>query len=422
MGKYFSFHYSDKNLFYLILLYIVVYIIFNIVEKNINDNEGNENNDEDENLNKTFTIMNLLMESLGKSFYFIGDIIYNRHRLCSKDDYYKENEKYNFKFKDIATIITISFIILLGHFADGLLELKKKTTDELEHLTFYLTFLVISKLMSKITYYRHQYFSIISVIILGIMRFVIEKFINNDNFIEGKIKGLLVEIPLNLIINSCKWISFIYFQKFMIDYYFSPYKIIFLFGLLNAFTIFIIYLVVSFTPCEENTNNIFCSIYNKEDNRYYFDNIFVYLSTFDITDILYNFAFCLVYPAYDAFIIYIIKIFPICYAFFPIQISFCIEIVQKILEISKKEAEATIFVYIFTYIFEIIITLVFIEVLEIKLCGLNKYFKRNIRTRSLADVLSTVTPQRDTLDIETDEGYSIELESNEEIEDGENIN
>ena len=288
MGKYFSFHYSDKNLFYLILLYIVVYIIFNIVEKNINDNEGNENNDEDENLNKTFTIMNLLMESLGKSFYFIGDIIYNRHRLCSKDDYYKENEKYNFKFKDIATIITISFIILLGHFADGLLELKKKTTDELEHLTFYLTFLVISKLMSKITYYRHQYFSIISVIILGIMRFVIEKFINNDNFIEGKIKGLLVEIPLNLIINSCKWISFIYFQKFMIDYYFSPYKIIFLFGLLNAFTIFIIYLVVSFTPCEENTNNIFCSIYNKEDNRYYFDNIFVYLSTFDITDILYT--------------------------------------------------------------------------------------------------------------------------------------
>ena len=37
-------------------------------------------------------------------------------------------------------------------------------------------------------------------------------------------------------------------------------------------------------------------------------------------------------------------------------------------------------------------------------------------------MLSTVTPQRDTLDIETDEGYSIELESNEEIEDGENIN
>ena len=422
MGKYFSFHYSDKNLFYLILLYIVVYIIFNIVEKNINDNEGNENNDEDENLNKTFTIMNLLMESLGKSFYFIGDIIYNRHRLCSKDDYYKENEKYNFKFKDIATIITISFIILLGHFADGLLELKKKTTDELEHLTFYLTFLVISKLMSKITYYRHQYFSIISVIILGIMRFVIEKFINNDNFIEGKIKGLLVEIPLNLIINSCKWISFIYFQKFMIDYYFSPYKIIFLFLLLNAFVILIIYLAVSFIPCKENTKNIFCSVYNKDQDRYYFDNIFVYFSNFEINDFLYSFVFCLLYPAYDAFIIYIIKIFPICYAFFPIQISFCIEIVQKILEISKKEAEATIFVYIFTYIFEIIITLVFIEVLEIKLCGLNKYFKRNIRTRSLADVLSTVTPQRDTLDIETDEGYSIELESNKEIEDGENIN
>ena len=48
--------------------------------------------------------------------------------------------------------------------------------------------------------------------------------------------------------------------------------------------------------------------------------------------------------------------------------------------------------------------------------------KRNIRTRSLADVLSTVTPQRDTLDIETDEGYSIELGPKEEIEDEENIN
>jgi len=423
MGKYFSFHYSDKNLFYLILLYIVVYIIFNIVE-NITNNDDEENNDEDENNNQPFTMMNLLMESVGRSFYFIGDIIYNRHRLCSKDDYYKEKEKYNFNYKDIVTIITISFITLLEHFAEGLLELKRKTTDELEHLTFYLVFLVITKLMSKITYYRHQYFSIISFIILGLLRFIFEKIIN-DNLFTEKYYNLLIEIPLNLIINACKWISFIYFQKFMIDYYFSPYKIIFLFGLLNAFVILIIYLAVSFIPCKENTKNIFCSVYNKDQDRYYFDNIFVYFSNFEINDFLYSFVFCLLYPAYDAFIIYIIKIFPICYVFFPIQISFCIEIVQKILEFPNKEnevSELTIFVYIFTYIFEVIITLVFIEVLEVKLCGLNKYFKRNIRTRSLADVLSTVTPQRDTLDIETDEGYSIELGPNEEIEDEENIN
>ena len=418
MGKYFSFHYSDKNLLYFILLYIAMHIIFNIVEKNTDDNDDN-NNDEDDIENKSFTFKTLLTESLGRIFYFIGDIIYNRHLIFSKDKYYKDNEKYKYKykFKDIVTIITISFIILLGNFSEALLDLKRKSSDELEHLTFYLAFLAITKLLSKSEYYRHQYFSIISFIILGFVRFFFEKFIN-DELYDVKLYSLLIEIPLNLICNVCKWTSYIYFQKFMIDYYYSPFKIIFLFGLINSFIIFIIYLVVSFIPCKGNAKNLFCSI--KYENQYYFDNIFAYFDNFEITDFLINFAFCLAYPAYDAFIIYIIKIYPICYAFFPVQISLCIEFVQKILEFSKEETEVnevTISVYIFTYIVEIFITLVFIEVLEVKICGLNKYIKRNIRTRSLVDVLSTLQPQRDTTDIETDEGYSIELEQNEEMED-----
>jgi hypothetical protein len=117
-----------------------------------------------------------------------------------------------------------------------------------------------------------------------------------------------------------------------------------------------------------------------------------------LTLYIINLFFCILYASYNIFLILIIQNYPIFYIFFPIQIADCIEDIQEII-LSDNPNVTTISLIIVTYIFEIFITLVFIEILEIKICGLNKYFRKNIRQRSEADVYLSFHMQRDTTDM-----------------------
>ena len=130
-------------------------------------------------------------------------------------------------------------------------------------------------------------------------------------------------------------------------------------------------------------------------------------------------------------IIEIIKHYPICYIFVPIQLGDCIEELQGIFfpqneyddedeneeddegEGEEEEGYETIeeekyliskamevLFLVISYILEIFVILMFIEILEIKILGLNKYFKRNIRERSISDVYLSFHMQRDTTDID----------------------
>ena len=59
--------------------------------------------------------------------------------------------------------------------------------------------------------------------------------------------------------------------------YFSIYKIMYTFGIINSVLSLIIYSIVSLIPC--NKDNIFCPLECKK--KYYFDHIFSLFSTFN---------------------------------------------------------------------------------------------------------------------------------------------
>lgn len=387
MGKYFSLHYTKKKFVYILLLYIMVYIVLNLIDHLTN------NKNEEEKTGLDYPLLSMLFEHIGRAFYFIPEIIVII-KISRREKEKGEKSsilKYEYQIKDYAIIGMIAFLSLIGNLLNTLLEIKKKkVVSEADHAFFYLVFLIITYFLFKNIYYKHQYISVISIIILGFFRFII-KMVGYSN---GKIdfKEYLIEIPLTIISNVCECFCYGYYKILIDKYYFTPYKILYLFGVIISIILLPLSFMMSFIPCQSE----YCL--TKYDDKQYFDNIFSFFSKKSALDIFINLIFCILYASYNLFLILIIQNYPIFYIFFPIQIADCIEDIQDII-LSPNPKAITIILIIVTYIFEIFITLVFIEILEIKLCGLNKYFRRNIRQRSEADVYLSFHRQRDTTDI-----------------------
>ena len=69
-------------------------------------------------------------------------------------------------------------------------------------------------------------------------------------------------------------------------------------------------------------------------------------------------------------------------------------------------------------VFEIFNSLVFLELIELKFCGLNTYIKKNIDRRSIKDVKECFEDKEESIDI--DSNYIIDY-NNEEEEENEDI-
>ena len=386
MDKYFSLHYTKKKFVYLILCYILVYIVLNIFDLLTNNKNTEEKIIE-------YPLLDILMENIGRSLYFIPEIIviWKISRREKEKGQKSSILKYEYKMKDYAFIGMIAILSLINNFAAIFLEIRKKrVVSEADHAFFYLMFLIITYFLFKTIYYKHQYISIICIIILGFLRFIFKMVGHSNEKIE--LKDYLIEIPLIIISNICECLCFGYYKVLLDKYYFSPYKILYLFGVIISIIMLFLYFIISFIPCSKD----YCLV--EYDNKKYLDNIFYYFSNISGSDIFINLFFCILYASYNIFLILIIQNYQIFYIFFPIQIADCIEDIQEII-LSDNPNATTISLIIVTYIFEILITLVFIEILEIKLCGLNKYFRKNIRQRSEADVYLSFHMQRDTTDM-----------------------
>ena len=389
MDKYFSLHYTKKKFVYLILCYILVYIVLNIFDLLTN----NKNNDE--KIIK-YPFLDILFENIGRAFYFIPEIIviWRISRREKEKGQKTSILKYEYRMKDYAFIGMISILSLISYLANIILEIKKKrVVSEADHAFFYLLFLIITYFLFKTIYYKHQYISIISIIILGFLRFIFKVAGHSHEKID--FKDYLIEIPLIIISNICECLCYGYYKVLIDKYYFSPYKILYLFGVLNSIIMLLLSFIISFIPCSKE----YCLA--EYDDKKYFDNIFSFFANTSGSDIFINLIFCILYTSYNIFLILIIQNYPIFYIFFPIQLADCIEDIQEII-LSDNPNVTTISLIIVTYIFEIFITLVFIEILEIKICGLNKYFRKNIRQRSEADVYLSFHMQRDTTDMLVD--------------------
>ena len=118
--------------------------------------------------------------------------------------------------------------------------------SEQYYFVLLLLLIIFSYLIYKIKFYKHQIYSISFIILLSIIRYII-KLIKSQNVD-------ILYIFLELISTLLESIVIVYTKGLMEYKYFSPYKICYVFGLVNNIIIIIISLIAFFFIKYDNGN------------------------------------------------------------------------------------------------------------------------------------------------------------------------
>ena len=354
-------------------------------------------------------LLYLLLFYIGQSLFVFPEIIINKCIFKKKDQKktirnksqlsikYIYNNLIELSKKDKFLIFIMSFIIFI---VDVLKLIIVKTFQKSEIFIFgdiYNTFLLIflfifSKSFFKIKYYKHQNISIFIVIIAS-----------------------LIMIPFKITYNLKTIYMFLYqicssffdaiigiFLKNLMHYkYFSHFKAAYVFGFINSILLIIVYVIVSFIPCDLSL----CDI--KYNEKFYIDNIlYIYnnlnlkkLALYIITSILFGFV-SIIYN-------YVIDYYTVCCFFLTIKNR------DEIL-FNNYQNKLNIFLECIDYficLLDIFAVLVFQEMIELHFCELDKNIKKNIQDRADTDLNLNIMDTEELME------NQLEEDDNEEIND-----
>ena len=288
-------------------------------------------------------------------------------------------DKY-FSIKDILKFFFICLILLLIDAIESTIsvienkkenknENKKKYDDDFIIIEYLIIFL-FSK-YDKEVYYKHQNISFLILIL-------VEAFKTIYFFIKANSYGISdIIIIILVLLNSILYSIFYLYIKGLMKYNFiSPYKCNYMVGIINAPLIIIIYIIISFTPLGE------------EDNYYYFDNIFELFKKgkSDTKNIIFLISLPFAYGILLSILNKIIYEYTIYHIYIPILIEYFIQNIIKNLEIVEN------IILISSFVAELIMILVFVEIIEIKCCGLDENLKRNIELRGYSEWSLNIVP------------------------------
>ena len=404
MTKCISFGKIEKKFIYILFIYIIMNICLLIIDeygfKNDSDYEFYDNN----------KIINEIMYYINQSFLYVFEFIRKRQNSISNVNNSKINNPFKIKILFIGLISLIELIDLFG-------DIFLNSTDIFEIIdldTNYINLLFLlfsSYCFMKYSFYKHHYFVVIILLIIGN--------INNLIFVLLIKESLLNIFPL-LIKSILVSILYGLYKKLMDKYYFSPYKLSYIIGLINMTILLIICIVFTYIPCNENMKS-FCLIENEEQN--YFINLKSYFSYENLHLIIFSFIVNIIYSIRNLLIKMIIQDFTIFHTFIPIRLSnftFDLDMAYKCIEKIKHEIILLIIILVF-YVIELIISLVFLEFIELNFCGISKNIKRNIRKRAQIDPIDIRNSEENLIMID-DQYYTGVEDKNENDDESENEN
>ena len=226
--------------------------------------------------------------------------------------------------------------------------------DEFIFFSYIIVF-IVSAFVFKNTYYKHQYCSIIIIVLLGLSKLLIK-----ITFFEINYYFILQ----NFLLDFVTTIIYGYLKGLMNYKFFSIFKCNYLPGLINT----VITTICYFTLGKDINNFI-----NQTDNG----NISI---EFDDTSNIVFSAITLISSAfYGIFMNKILNNYTIFHIFLPLYA------INFFYHIQDKAIKENLFEYILLIIIDVIefITiLVFLELIEINLCSLSYNTKKNIRNRA----------------------------------------
>ena len=282
--------------------------------------------------------------------------------------YYGNKKIYNMnKIKELSSNVSIKdyiilVLIVLTKFSYNLIEINNKlkfdsySYDFFNSVNILIFILLLMKFISNYKFYNHN---ILSLTLIAFSVFIVQIII-----IKNKI--FLVLFIFSSFLNS---ISISYEQNLIINKNISLYKVCFFYGLIN----FILYIV-------KDIISIKCGLYFTykgqliDIEKFYKEIIFCNFFIIFIKSLYYIFFYIIIFYSYYL----IIYNFSIILTIIMTVIWFSFgDLIDNISYYSNSK----LLINGLLFIFVIINYLVYIEIIEISFCKLNKYTRRNILRR-----------------------------------------
>ena len=331
---------------------------------------------------------------------FYSRVNIDKNLINEKDKSKKENSIFIFKkeknklaieyiFNDLSDKITIkdkifiiigAILLLIADYIKVLIQIRnKEQRNQLvlnEQYNFLILFFLIifSYLFYKNKFYKHQICSVIIIIILGLFRFILKYILKSEHDYDSD-PNLFLDLFLQAIIAIIESIIIIYAKGLMELKFFSPYKVCYINGLISTIITIILLLIFTFIKSEDN-NWFFSLNYN---NKYYLDNIYSIIDNYGYKLIFLFFA-SIFYGCLKLILNFAINRFTVCHIFLLLQNK---ELTSNIFkEAVSNNNKFFIIVILISYFIEDFVTLVFLEIIELKFCDLDKNTKRKIKERA----------------------------------------
>ena len=406
MGKYISCGNCDKRYFKILLLFFLINTIVVI-------------------LTLTFiyitivylrfvtgvSLLKPLLTYIGMALCFIPDLILKKKSQNKKDPETTEinnnNKKKGFieyiyndlsdkiEGRDYIHIGFISLLLLLIDFIKIYLEKKENCEDAQYYFTELPFLLIISIYIYKINFYKHQYLSIIILTFFGIIQYIIKivyYYQSTSNF-----KDIIIDLFLQIVMGLGEAIFFSYVKGLMQFKFLSPYKVCYIFGIINGIIILIIYFVVSEFKC--NKVSLLCSVEYK--GAFYFDNIYAVITGYNFWQIILLVLFSICFGAFKLLVNVIINYYSVCHIFLFLQNKGIADSIS--LEINKKINTIFQIIIQICYAINLFFSLVFLEMVELNFCGLNVNLKKNIQQRVSKESSLTIKDNEESEQNDEDE-------------------
>ena len=304
---------------------------------------------------------------------------------------YNKPYENNISTKDILKFGFICFIQLLANFIEIILiKININKGDDNKEINYndnfsiieYLIIFIVSK-FDKEVYYKHQNCSFLILILVEAIKNIY--FLTKTSYHDTT---NIIIIILKIIYSISYALYYIYIKDFMKYKFISPAKCNFIIGIIDVPLIIIIYFIISFTSL------------GIIGSKYYFGNILELFRNFgniNAKDLIFLISLPFVFGIFEFIINKVIYDYTIYHIYIPILIEYLTESFIRNLGF---------FVNIFlisSFILELVMILVFLEIIEINFCELNKNLKRNIESRGIIDSSLSIGINADDNDSERNE-------------------
>ena len=307
--------------------------------------------------------------------YFIRKA--NSKKIIKEKEVVNDNNKIEYlynppmKESNVKNVIILFFVILLDYIYISSLvifQIKNNGQNVLvfnENLKFLILFFLflICRIFDKKLFYRHQYISLIIILLSGFMRYFASIF-NDENVSNNFEFSFLILTILFPFIDS---IFFYSIQKFIKNKYYSPFSIMFLIGCIHSI-ISIILLISFYDPKKENSDDLKDLLTTRVNAKEF------YIPLFIIFSFLYAYEFFAKIITINSFGV-----------FHCILLIYFGDLISSLFDIFSNFILNNMITALITFLIEIFGCLVFVEIIELNFCRLNKNIKKNIAKRSIEE-------------------------------------